>query len=83
MVKNPKREIDETLVRKLAKLLEETGLAEIEYGNDDWHIRVSSSSQQFSTNIPAPYSLPNIAESETTPAPKESCLLYTSPSPRD
>jgi len=71
MVKNPKREIDETLVRKLAKLLEETGLAEIEYGNDDWHIRVSSSSQQFSTNIPAPYSLPNIAESETTPAPKE------------
>lgn len=34
------REIDEDLVRQLTKLLEETGLNEIEYGRDGWHIRV-------------------------------------------
>lgn len=32
---------DEDLVRKLASLLDETGLAEIEYGAADWHIRVT------------------------------------------
>lgn len=71
MVKDLKREIDEILVRKLAKLLEETGLAEIEYGNGDWHIRVSSASQQLYSNKPAPYSTPNIAESDTAHPSKE------------
>jgi acetyl-CoA carboxylase biotin carboxyl carrier protein len=33
--------VDGDLVRQLAQLLEETGLNEIEYGQDDWHIRVS------------------------------------------
>ena len=33
--------IDEDLVRNLARLLEETGLSEIEYGTDGWHVRVS------------------------------------------
>jgi len=33
--------VDADLVRQLAELLEETGLNEIEYGKDDWHIRVS------------------------------------------
>lgn len=33
--------VDADLVRQLAKLLEETGLSEIEYGRDEWHIRVS------------------------------------------
>ncbi len=29
------------LVRELAALLDETGLTEIEYGGDDWHVRVA------------------------------------------
>lgn len=36
-----KAEVDEDLVRKLANLLEETGLTEIEYGTEDWHLRVA------------------------------------------
>lgn len=42
MSKSPEREIDEDLVRQLTRLLEETGLTEIEYGRDGWHIRVKS-----------------------------------------
>lgn len=33
-------DVDEDLVRKLARLLGETGLTEIEYGRDGWHVRV-------------------------------------------
>ncbi|WP_028878580.1 acetyl-CoA carboxylase biotin carboxyl carrier protein [Terasakiella pusilla] len=29
------------LVRELAELLNDTGLSEIEYGQDDWHVRVA------------------------------------------
>ena len=34
------QDIDAKLVRKLAKLLEETGLGELEYSIDNWKIRV-------------------------------------------
>jgi acetyl-CoA carboxylase biotin carboxyl carrier protein len=37
-----KFDIDEALIRKLAKLLKETGLTEIEYETDDARIRVNS-----------------------------------------
>jgi len=50
MVKSPqKSDVDADLVRKLAKLLEETGLSEIEYGKDGWHMRVAKAS-----SVPAP-----------------------------
>lgn len=35
-----KQKVDEALVRQLTKLLDETGLSEIEYGRDGWHVRV-------------------------------------------
>ncbi len=41
MAKSPKTDIDAGLVRKLADLLDETGLTEIEYGGKDWHLRVA------------------------------------------
>jgi len=41
MAKTPKTEIDEDLVRKLAALLDETGLTEIEYGRDGLNVRVA------------------------------------------
>jgi acetyl-CoA carboxylase biotin carboxyl carrier protein len=36
-----KDKFNNELVRELAELLNETGLTEIEYGQDDWHIRVA------------------------------------------
>ena len=36
-----RKEIDEDLVRRLARLLEETGLSEIEYSGKDWSLRVA------------------------------------------
>jgi acetyl-CoA carboxylase biotin carboxyl carrier protein len=37
----PKRAVDEDLIRQLSRLLEETGLSEIEYGEGDWRVRVA------------------------------------------
>ena len=36
-----KPDIDADLVHKLARLLDEAGLTEIEYGTQDWHLRVA------------------------------------------
>jgi len=36
-----KDKFNNELVRELAELLNETGLTEIEYGQDDWHIRIA------------------------------------------
>lgn len=36
-----KSKIDASIVRQLADLLDETGLNEIEYGTDEWHLRVA------------------------------------------
>ena len=52
MSKSPKKEIDEDLVRQLARLLEETGLTEIEYGRDDWHVRVKGGVQHAAVASP-------------------------------
>ena len=38
---NNKHEIDEDLIRRMADLLDEIGVTEIEYGEADWHIRVA------------------------------------------
>ena len=53
------------LVHKLAKLLEETGLAEIEYGENDWHIRVTNALNQVSSNIPVPNTSTTVVENDT------------------
>lgn len=39
----------DNLVRKLAELLNDTGLTEIEYGKDDWHIRIAKQGVPVST----------------------------------
>jgi len=36
-----KPQIDSALVHQLAQLLDETGLTEIEYGTQEWHLRVA------------------------------------------
>jgi len=45
--------IDDDLVRQLAKLLDETGLTEIEFGEGKWHLRVSKSMTAAATVVPA------------------------------
>ena len=66
--KNPKKsKIDEDLVRQLAGLLDETGLSEIEYGTDEWHLRVAKGGAIASTPVPAPMEAPK-AEASGTPA---------------
>lgn len=45
--------IDGDLIRQLAKLLDETGLTEIEYGEGKWHLRVSKTIAAAATVVPA------------------------------
>jgi acetyl-CoA carboxylase biotin carboxyl carrier protein len=48
-----KFDIDEALIRKLAKLLKETGLTEIEFETDDARIRVNAGATGAVTAAPA------------------------------
>jgi len=86
--------VDAELVRQLADLLEETGLSEIEYGRDEWHIRVSRGGTAVSvqTAVPAttPSTMPVAEDSDTSddPAahPGAVCspmvgVVYTAPDP--
>ncbi|MBT3307590.1 MAG: acetyl-CoA carboxylase biotin carboxyl carrier protein [Alphaproteobacteria bacterium] len=66
MANKPKRDVDEDLVRQLAKLLDETGLTEIEYGRDGWHIRVSGGATHVAPALPAtPAPAPAVTAVET------------------
>ncbi|MEP2544286.1 MAG: acetyl-CoA carboxylase biotin carboxyl carrier protein, partial [Alphaproteobacteria bacterium] len=53
MARSPKAtDIDADAVRKLASLLEETGLTEIEYTHDDWSLRVSKGATAVTATAP-------------------------------
>lgn len=47
-------DVNSDLIRQLAALLEETGLSEIEYGREDWHIRVSRGGSSIAVQASAP-----------------------------
>ena len=83
--------IDDELVRKLAGLLDETGLNEIEIGRDGWHVRVSKGGGQMvaAQPAPAPVAAPAPAAPEgggeavhpgAVPAPMVG-VVYLSPDP--
>ena len=57
------KDIDAELVRKLAGLLDETGLGEIEYSIDNWKIRVV---KHTSISIPASQPVTGISENRPT-----------------
>ncbi|WP_193171575.1 acetyl-CoA carboxylase biotin carboxyl carrier protein [Nisaea nitritireducens] len=62
-------DIDSKLVRKLAALLEETGLGELEYAKDDWRIRVARPAvQQAASVVAAPAPAPVAPVADTAPA---------------
>ncbi len=60
-------DVDSDLVRKLADLLEETGLTEIEYATDSWRIRVVRSAG----SAPAATLVTNPAAAANNPAPAQ------------
>lgn len=49
-----KSDIDSALVRQLAKLLDETGLNEIEYATEHWRIRVAREARASEAAMPTP-----------------------------
>ena len=57
-----KSEIDSALVHRLARLLEETGLSELEYATDHWRIRVVRQLAAAAVAAPA-------AAAQAAPAP--------------
>lgn len=81
MAKRPKQfEADEDLVRQLTRLLEETGLSEIEYGRDGWHVRVvKGGAVDRGPVTPAPAAKSAAAPTDATPADAELAGAVTSP----
>ena len=78
MADKPEREIDEDLVHQLTRLLDETGLTEIEYGRDGWHIRVAKGGIAVSAAVPA--ASPPAADPPSSPGePIETANAVTSP----
>jgi acetyl-CoA carboxylase biotin carboxyl carrier protein len=69
-------DVDSDLVRKLADLLEETGLTEIEYATDSWRIRVvrsaGSTPAAAATNPAAAANNPAPAQAASTMEVEES-----------
>jgi acetyl-CoA carboxylase biotin carboxyl carrier protein len=61
-----KQELDAELIRKLAALLEETGLTEIEFANQTVRVKVGRSQPMPSYTVAAPAPTPTVA---ATPAP--------------
>ena len=64
----PKFDIDEALLRKLAALLTETGLTEIEYENAGQRVRVNRGGGQMTFTAPSVASQPAAAGAPTAPA---------------
>ncbi len=60
-----KDKFNSELVRELADLLNDTGLTEIEYGQDDWHIRVA---KNVTVNAAAPVAVAAAPAAGAAPA---------------
>ena len=79
MAKKPEREIDEDLVHQLTRLLDDTGLTEIEYGRDGWHIRVAKGGIAVSASSAAATPPPGEDLSSDPEVPVENVNAVTSP----
>ena len=63
-------QVDDELIRKLAKLLGETGLSEIEYETKDWRVRVGRQMQAVAAAVaPAPVAAPAAASGPASATP--------------
>ena len=84
MAKSPERtQFSENIVRRLAKLLDETGLAEIEYGKNGWHVRVakawSAPARHANPEPPPPETAPVAEKGPVAEALHEHASVVTSP----
>lgn len=78
MSKSPKaNDVDADLVRKLAGLLDETGLSEIEYGSDDWTIRVAKGATTVAAAVPAPAAAPAAPVADAPATGSDQATDYT------
>lgn len=86
-------DVDSELIRKLAGLLEETGLGEIEYAKSDWKIRiarpvaamVATPAAAPASTATAPQSSPETKAAADTPAALKSPMVgtaYLAPDPQ-
>jgi acetyl-CoA carboxylase biotin carboxyl carrier protein len=74
--------VDQTLIRELATLLNETGLTEIEVEHDKMRIRVARSAAPVAVHAPIPAAAPAAAiRSEPIPAPDPGSLAGAVTSP--
>ena len=69
----PTSDIDSALVRRLAQLLDETRLTELEYSTDSWRIRVARhpGAAQVAQTVSAPATEPVAAPAATAEAPPD------------
>jgi acetyl-CoA carboxylase biotin carboxyl carrier protein len=65
---NTKHDIDEDLIRRLAVLLDEIGVTEIEYGGADWHVRVAKGARATTAPVAAPVASPGAPGGGAAPA---------------
>ncbi|TCS61246.1 acetyl-CoA carboxylase biotin carboxyl carrier protein [Varunaivibrio sulfuroxidans] len=81
-----KLDVDDELIRKLAAVLDETGLTEIEYGQGDVHVRIARTAAV--THIDAPrvphspapvHGAPPVDAPAPAPSPAEHPGVVTSP----
>jgi len=84
----PNFELDEALVRKLAELLEETGLTEIEYAVGDRTVRVARSAAPVANAAPPPAAQPSAPAAAPEAASRAGAVtapmvgvVYLSPEP--
>jgi acetyl-CoA carboxylase biotin carboxyl carrier protein len=75
--------VDQTLIRELAALLNETGLTEIEVEHDKMRIRVARTAAPVAIHAPTPSAAPVAAavRSEPIPAPDPASHAGAVPSP--
>lgn len=62
-----KIDVDDDLIRKLASLMDDTGLTEIEIGQDDFTVRVARGGTVVAAAAPAPVAAPAAAPVEAAP----------------
>ena len=75
-----KIDVDDDLIRKLASLMDDTGLTEIEIGQDDFTVRVARGGTVVDAAAPAPVAAPAAAPVEAAPvSPADHPGVVTSP----
>jgi len=76
-----KIDVDDDLIRKLADIMDETGLTEIELGSETYSVRVARGGTVVAATAPAPAAAPTAAAApaETASSPADHPGVVTSP----